>query len=285
VDEILRLDGDNSLKLREAYDSRTRLLDEFRRREAVLAELQKQYRTKEDYPAALAYIDKQLTDLTDVKLRYSLERRRYDILEWAMQYAEALEALRGLLQSPQCPVDDRNWMLRNQAILLKRLGRLDEALAFYDTQIAAAAKEPPTRAYFLNWKVNMLFGTGRHDQIIATCQELRTAEKPKTYGWAEATFYLAWSFQNAGRHDEAISVYQDQLVYDREIGGNGASSLLAIARSHHALGHPDDERRTLDEVDKVLIAQGDRPAKQKEVDGLREQLRKAREALVEKSPN
>jgi tetratricopeptide (TPR) repeat protein len=174
-------------------------------------------------------------------------------------------------------------MLRNQAILLKRMGRLDEALAFYDEQIAAAAKDARSRAYFLNWKANMLFGTGRHDQIIATCHELRAAEKPKTYGWTLATFYLAWSLQNAGRHDEVISVYQDQLAYDREIGGNGASSLLAIARSHNALGHADDERRTLDEVEKVLSAQADRPTKQKEIDGLREALQKARESLLEKS--
>jgi hypothetical protein len=45
-----------------------------------------------------------------------------------------------------------------------------------------------------------------------------------------------------------------------------------------------DERRTLDEVEKALTAQANRPAKQKEVDGLREQLRKAREGLVEKLP-
>lgn len=282
VDEIRHLDADNALTLREVYDARTRARDEYRRREAIVAELN-QFKTKEDCPAAIAYIDKQLETVTDLKLRFSLARRRYSRLEWMEQYADALEALRRLLQDPSCPADDRNWMLRNQAILLTRLGRLDEALAFYDEQIAAAAKDTPSRAYFLNWKVNMLFGTGRHDETIATCHKLRAAEKPKSGGWAEATFYLALSLQSAGRHSEAISVYQEQLAYDREMGANGAGSLLSIARSHHALGHADDERRILDEVEKALATQADRPAKQKEIDGLREALQKARESLLEKS--
>ena len=281
VNEIRRLDSDNALRLREIYDKRIQARDESLRRKAIMAEL-KQYKTKEDCPAAIAHIDKQLKKVTDEKLRFSLELRRYSMLSWMEQHADALELIRRLLQDPSCPPEDRNGMLRNQAILLKRLGRLDEALAFYDEQITAA-EDAPSRAYFLSWKANLLFGTGRHDETIATCRQFQATVKPKSGGWAEATFYLAWSLQNAGRHDEAISVYNELLQYDREIGQNGTDPLLAIARSRHALGQYDEERRILDEVEKAIATQSDRPAKQKEIDKFREALQKARDSLSEKA--
>ncbi len=281
VDEIRRLDADNALGLKAIYDVRTRARDEDRRRAAILYGLS-QFPTKEDSPAVLAYIDKQLKETIDTRLRFALERRRYSRLEWMEQHAEALEALRRLLKDPSCPADDRNWMLRNEALLLWRLGRLDEALAFYDEQIAAA-KDGRSCAYFLNWKANMLFGTGRHEEILATCRALQAAEKPKAGGWAEATFYLAWSLQKAGRHDEAIGVYETLLAYDRQIGRSSASHLLLMAESHHALGHVEEERRALDEVEMAIATQDDRPAKQKEMSRLCEELHKARKRSLEKS--
>jgi tetratricopeptide (TPR) repeat protein len=281
--EIRRLDVDNALAIREVYDARTQARDELRRREAIIAELRK-YKTKEDCPAAIAYIDQQLKEITDVKLRFTLEQRRYSRLEWMEQYAEALEGLQRLLQDPHCPADDRNWMLRNHAILLSRMGRLDEALAFYDEQIAAAAQDARKRTYFLDWKANMLFGTGRHEETIATCRDLLASARPKTDKWAEAMSYLGFALQGAGRHNEAISTYRDQLAYNRAIGGNAAYTLLVIARSQHALGLVDDERRTLDEAQEAIATQADRPAKQKELDNLREELEKARKSLVGKLP-
>jgi tetratricopeptide (TPR) repeat protein len=169
-------------------------------------------------------------------------------------------------------------MLRDQAMILYHTGRLDEAIAFYDGQIAAA-KDPRSRAYFMQWKANTLLATDRHEQTIATCRELRSTEIPQSEEWAEATAFLGTALQNGGHHGEAILVYREQISRNRQTGSSEAFPLLAIARSQRALGLDDDAARTLDEVENALSSEVDRPAKQKQNDNLRQELQKARESL------
>ena len=92
VAEIWRLDADNDLGLRSVYEARTRARDAYRRGVAILAGVD-QYHTKEDGPAAIAYLDKQLQEVSDASLRYRLERKRCNLLEWMERNEEALAGL------------------------------------------------------------------------------------------------------------------------------------------------------------------------------------------------
>jgi len=277
--EIRQLDADNTLGLRAVYDARQSERDACRRRETILQELECK---KEDCPATMARISRLLEEVTDDKLRFALKKRRYNIFEWTERYADALAELKPLVDDPACPADDRNPMLRRQASLLARTDRFEDGLALYDKQIAIA-KDAKTRAYFLSWKANALFGTGRHEETIATCRDLRMAVKPRSSGWVEATGYLAFALEGAGRHSDALSVYEEQLAYDRDVGHAATGTLLSIARCHHAMGHKDQELQTLDAADKALAKEVVRTGKLKQIEAARKELQKAREALADLS--
>ncbi|MES1212983.1 MAG: thioredoxin family protein, partial [Singulisphaera sp.] len=213
VDEIRAADTDGKLKLREVYDGRAAARDAFRQRRAALAPLD-QFKTKEDCPAAIAYIEKALQQTTDGAMRFELEDRRHGFLDWNEQYAEEIESLHRLQQDPNCPADERKRLIRNEAIALSHAERLDEAIGVYDRAIEAAT-EPGDREYLLSWKASMMLGRGRHEETIAAARAYLAATKPGSYKAADAASYLAWDLKDAGQYAEAITAYEQADEYFR----------------------------------------------------------------------
>jgi thioredoxin-related protein len=279
ITEIRNLDADGVLGLRELYDARVEARDEHRGGRTDLAELD-QFNTKEDCPAAIAYIDKALLETTDPLRRYRLEERRYGYLDWDEQYEAALESIHRQQENPSCPQEDRNRLFRNEAIDLSRLKRLDAAIAVYDRQIAAA-KSPADKSYFLGWKMNMLLGEGRHEETIATCRTALAVAKPNTKKFADAAGFLAWELNDAGRIAEAIEAYRQENDYWCQYGESYC--LTAIAKLQHKSGDDAGALRTLTEAEALIPRSADRPAKQKSIDRMRADLEKARELISDES--
>ena len=274
VDEIRRLDADNALKLCALYDARIAAREEYRRRQAIFSQLDR-FTAKEDCRAAVAHIDKLLAEVTDGAIRYQLEQRRYGFLDWDEQYALALESLHRLLNDSHCPDEDRNYLSRNEAICLSRLGRLEEAIAYYDRQITAAADRPSDRFYFMRWKMNTLLGSDRHADAIAACRDVQAAEKPNSREWAQATSNLGWAFRYAGKNREAIASFREAHPYWRQNGGD-ADGLIIIARLQHDLGLDEEARLTLDEAEKAIPLIADKSTKQRKSDRLRDEIKELR---------
>jgi thioredoxin-related protein len=231
VDEICKLDASSALSLRSVYDTRTQARDEYRNREAILKHAHDLI-GKKDTTAALACIDEQLKTVTNDTVRFRLKLSRYSLFEQSDQNAEALDALREALNDPGCAADEKRRLRMREARLLKLLGRLDEGIAIFDELIAAAPSQA-VRANQLSWKANLLFGTDRHDETIATCRAYQAATDPKTNEWREATFYVAIALQKAGRHQEAIAAYEEELAHSERGTADGVYPLLAIARCYH----------------------------------------------------
>ncbi len=276
IEQIRSLDADGSLQLRELYDQRAAVRDEYRRREALFAELN-QYNAKEEWSKAIAHLDRALNEITDPPTRYRLKERRCSYLEFNNQHAEAFAGFRELQQDPNCPADERKQLVRDEGRNLNFLGRLDEALALYDREIAAAVDRPKDRLYFLDWKMNLLLGADRDADAIAACRAVQAAVPPDSKTWAQATANLAWTYEHASQYKEAIAAYRAANPFWQKRGD--AFGLLAIARLQHKLGDDASARKSLDEFAAAIPERADRPAKQKKIDRMRRELEERRAVI------
>ncbi len=273
VAEIRRLDADNSQKLRAVYDTRAAAREDYRRREAIFEQLAR-FSSKESYPEAIAYLDKQLIEVKDVAIQWRLELRRYSYLEWNEENAKALETAEQLVKDPRCDLDRRDWLHRRRAFCLVRLGRIDEAIDCYDQQIAAAVNRPDARLTFLDWKANFLFSTDRHAECIAAYRQFRAATELYSEEWQQATGMLAFALVRDGHHREVIALHEEELKLYRKQGSDPevAGTLLSIARSQHALGLDDAARQTIHEAEKNIPLKAGKPSDKKSIDELRDAL-------------
>jgi tetratricopeptide (TPR) repeat protein len=273
VDEIRRLDADNGLGLKSLYDARIAARDAYRRRQAVFKELE-QFSGKNDWSAAISYLDRRIPEITDNEIRFQLEVHRIAYLEANKQYAEALEAIHRLVADPGCPVDDRLHLLRREATCLRRLGRIDEAVAAFDRQIAAASDRQQAKLSLMKWRAEVLLASTRRADAVVAYRELLAATAANSPEWTEATGLLAIALVRNGQHEDAITAYRKVIELSKHSAHTDpvAHYLLAIARSQHALERDDEARQTLEEVARSIPTAADKPAEQNVIDRLRKEL-------------
>lgn len=280
VAEIRRLDADNAQKLRAIYDVRAAAREDYRRSESIFKQLGR-FSSKESWPEAIAYLDKQLMEVKDVAIQFRLEVRRYLYLEWDGQNAKALETAERLVKDPRCDLDQRDWLYRRLALCLIRLGRLDEAIACFDQQIAAAADRPDARLVFLDWKANHLLSTDRRAECVAAYRQFRAATVPYSEQWQEATGLMAMALVRNGQHSEAIALHEEELKLYRQQGSDVdvAGTLMSIAQSQHVLGMDTEARQVLNEAEKHIPAKAGKQADQKSIDALHDRITTLRKTV------
>jgi tetratricopeptide (TPR) repeat protein len=273
IDEICRLDADNALKLRASYEARLKLRETF---VGLLAVLDECYE-KQNYANAMARIDQALTEVKDGNIRFQLEQKRCAFLEELGRNEEAMALLRRLVDDPYCPTGDRDWMLRNIAICLRRMERIDEAAACYDQQIAAATNRD-SRRYFQRSKAELMRGADRHAEAIELCRVLLSTAKPDSEEWATDQGRLAGALVAAGQRDEALVALRQQKTFWR--AREDLNALLGLAREQHASDFDDLASETLDDAEALLDELAREATNERKIARLRDQLTTLRAQLA-----
>ncbi len=273
IDEICRLDADNALMLRALYETRLKSREAFVGLLAVLDELSE----KQDFANAIERIDQALTDVKDGNVRFQLEQKRCAFLEELGRNEEAMALLRRLVDDPYCPAHDRDWMLRNIAVCLHRMERIDEAAPFYDQQIAAAT-DRETRRYFQRSKAEMMQGADRHREAVALFRLVLSTAKPGTEEWATDQGRLGLALATAGERREALVALRAEESFWRT--KENANVLLHLARVQHASGFDELAGETLDDAETVVIKLDSEAKNEKRLSRLRDQLTSLRAQLA-----
>ncbi|HVU89889.1 MAG TPA: hypothetical protein VHD36_21340 [Pirellulales bacterium] len=182
-----------------------------------------------------------------------------------------------LVDDPHCPADDRDWMLRNIAVCLTRMERIDEAAAFYDQQIAAAS-DRVTRRYFQRSKAELLQGSDRHQEAVALSRLVLSTAKPDSEEWATDQGRLAAALVAAGERREALDALQNEKTF--WFMRKDANVLLHLAREHHACGFDNLAGETLDDATGILDNLAREGTNEKRISRLRDQLASQRAQLA-----
>jgi tetratricopeptide (TPR) repeat protein len=280
VGEIRRLDPENKHGLKAIYDVRIAARDVYRRRQAVYKELET-IGVPTDWAAKIAHIETRLPEIIDNDLRFELEWRRVRYLESNKQYAEAIESVHRLVADPLCPVKERRLLLFSEAMCLRRLGRIDEAVAAFDRQIVAAVDRPQAKLSLMKWRAQVLLASARRADAVAAYRELLESAEPHSPEWTEAIGMLAIALARNDQHQEAIITYRKviKLSEHSERTDPVAFYLLEIARSQRTLGQDDEARQTLDEMERSIPTAADKPAQQNLIDRLRKELAEMRQSI------
>jgi thioredoxin-related protein/tetratricopeptide (TPR) repeat protein len=241
VEDILKSAGGEMSVLRKQYESRIERTKDWHTRHAVLARL-KQFKAEEDYPKAIEYITSALETTTDKSIRWRLETARQTYLEWSKRYDDALANVRRLQRLPELSDKQRAILVDSEIYNLFNLKRTDEGLALYDQQIAATKSK--TRLKWIGEKAGMIVAHGgTAKQTIPACLEYRLAAEDKSEHWRTASLLLGSEYQRAGQHQDAIKVFEEMLVVEKQPG-----TLLYVAESYIALGQVERAKRYIGDI-------------------------------------
>ncbi len=245
LEEIRKADGEGTGKVWGQYEARRKDRDQWAAREAVFSRL-KEFDAK-DYRGAIAYLDEQIKKPGDRDLHWRLEFARQVNLEWDHQHEKALANARRLLNNPDLSEQHRESLLEREAYNLHNLGRIDELLAHYDRRIAAARGDSRKTLTLLHDKAQWISHDDRPEQGQAAWRAYRTAVKPGSEAWLEATQGLAKELRKAGRHRDALELLGEGLkVAEWEV------LLLDAAESHLALGEKEQAQACLKKVEAAV---------------------------------
>lgn len=260
VQEILSLSSDEEDGLSTKYRSRQKARNEWQSRvepgDEVFAKLE-EFNAAKDYAGAIEFIAGVLDAEEDEETRWRLESARQTFLEWSKRHDEALTNCRRLLDLPDLAEHQRDHLLDREAFNLFCLGRIDEALAQYDRQIAAADDNPRKRLHLLEWKARMIRDRGRLQESIEIGQAYRHAAERGTDAWAKATALLIPQLREAGRHEEVLKLVDEYLKEDQHPwptppGADSAWLSLEGAESHIGLGNDTQARKLVAEAESLV---------------------------------
>ncbi len=236
VQDILKADTTDAGTVRAQYEARQKTRDAWVAREAVFAKV-REFNATKDYRGAIKYLDGQLKATDDRDLLWRMERARQTYLEWDGQYEEALKNVRRLSERPGLSDRDREWLLDREAYSLSNLGRVDELIAHFDRQIAAAKNDAKRRLDLLELKAEMLRYHNRLEATLAALRAYREATKPGSDNWLSATQGLADELHKAGQHRGALKLISEYLAVNK-----AAWLMLDAAENHIALDETDQAR-------------------------------------------
>lgn len=242
VEEIRKADGTEAGKAWGRYEARRRERDQWVAREAVFSRL-KEFDAK-DERGAIAYLDEQIKKPGDRDLHWRLEWTRQVYLEWDHQHETALTNARRLLKSPDLSEKNRELLLDREAYNLHNLGRVDELLAHYDRRMAAARGDSRKSLALLRDEARWISYHNRPEQAQAAWRGYRTAARPGSEDWLDATQGLAEQLRKAGRHRAALELL-DECLKVNEVAG----LLLDAAESHLALGEKEQAQACLNKAE------------------------------------
>ena len=105
-------------------------------------------------------------------------------------------------------------LIRNEARLLRRLNRVDEAVALYDEQIEAARHAGLTdhARWLLDWKLQLVVQSRRFDDAITVAEACRQAAEHGSDAWLTATYIKSVALRKTGQFREALRMSTEQFA-------------------------------------------------------------------------
>ncbi len=205
IDQMIDLDPANAAGLREKYRGllgaeaeRDRVTEIHARFAAAMKEGGAQ--------AAIKLIDEELGRAKSDELRKRLQLTRLVYLEWGDRYGEALAYATELSKDDSYSPEERRKIRSRVAFSLKKLGRIDEAVAVYDRLIAEVIEDHAAAWGFLRDKAQLLTVANRPSQALETWEASRRFVEAGTDSWLDTEVFRARLLARLGRHPEAIAV-------------------------------------------------------------------------------
>jgi len=231
IDRLLAADPDDALGLKAKYRA---ILDntEQKRVDALLEQLATT-RREQGEDAAIELVRSELGRADSHAVADQLRVSLVDYLASAERYSEALEAATQFAALPQVEPNRRRIFRQQAASYLKKLGRLEEALAMLEAAIHEVGESHPRALRTYQTKAEELAKLGRLDEAEATWKRAERCARPGTMNWREVQIFRGRLLSKLARHSEALAVFTD-LVADTEIGPTDRA--LALGELAVALG-------------------------------------------------
>lgn len=242
-------DGD---PVRRSFTSRKRNQYLRSNREATWAPIGErlaQFYSSEDWEAAQAYAVETAPTLEDPILRTQLQGQAVSFLARLQRYDVALETVQSMLTHEGLDRERRRRLENDAARYLVKLGRVDEAIAVYDSRIAAAeqAGDLEEKLWLLDWKSQMMLQTDRLEETLAVARECRELAEHGSEIWLTATYLLGIKLRQAERYDEALRMSMEQYNADPQ-----GLVMAHIAESHVGLGHDAEARNWIELAEREM---------------------------------
>lgn len=123
-------------------------------------------------------------------------------------------------------------VLGQRALLLERLGRLDEAVALYDEALAHPAVQPHEATVLTNRGIALVF-TGRYAEALVDLERVRELEEidGPSVGLAHTVHNLAFAHASAGDLPRALALFDESDALLQKLGYFTGRSVVARARA------------------------------------------------------
>lgn len=280
VGAIVSLDAENTAGLKAQYDALLLSEQERQRWRAILDDISK-IRRDEGADAALEAIARQYEETPAGSRRNELRRIRQIYLEWAGRYEEALTDAREMARDESFPRDQR-WFLRKRiAYNLRKLDRVDEAVAVYDELLVEVRREGDRDAIWRcqSDKARMLTYAGRPQAAQQAWQAALEFVEPGSPDWIDNKIFLARLLEELERYDEAIAAYEAvRPHYSRR---NDIDRAFLDAQSARAMMKAGDKERARQRIETAeeFLKKAPTDERQAAIKQVRKMIESTREAI------
>jgi len=275
IDQILALDPTNAVALRDKYRD---LLDADTEWDRV-AEIYARFATamkEEGANAALKLVDRELKRARSDELRKRSRRTRLFYLEWGDRNEEALACATDLAKDDSNSPEEKRRIETRVAFNLKRLGRINEALAIYDRLIVEVSGNRKAEWSYLRDKAHMLADAGRLVEALEAWETSRRFVEPGTESWLDTEIFRSRLLGRLGRLTEAIAGFDSALNLKSLTPLDRAILLVEKVLVLSKAGRHKEALAIADRAEKVLEAIESERADESATTNLRKALTTAR---------
>jgi hypothetical protein len=210
IDQVVRLDADGTAGLRDQLTAERRREQE-RVETSAFEELVSKTYKDQGIEAVLAILDARMAAADSVALRNRLRQLRQAYLESSNRYEEALAMARELAADESLTSDERYLSRTRIAFNLRRLDRIEEAIALLDKMIAEAADDPRRQFRLHRDKAGYLWYKNRFAEALAAWDKAATLVDPNTQDWRTAQWERTQTLARLGRERDAWAAYEGML--------------------------------------------------------------------------
>lgn len=210
IEQVIRLDPENSAGLRDKYRGILGA-DLARKHLAAIQAALDVAQTQGGAKAALKLVDQELERVKPLESRQMLQRRRLRYLGSADEFEAALKYATELSEDESYSLEERQVFRLEFAILLKRSGRIDEALAVLDRLILEVGENPRLAWNTFRLKAECLTGASRLNEALATWEAALKSVETGSERWTDTEFVRGRLLSRLGRYDDAIAAFDSLL--------------------------------------------------------------------------
>lgn len=237
IDAVLSFESHLLNDIKAIYQQRIQAEVSAKKRSEVDAKLH-EFEAHRDYGGAVSFLDAYLTTADDDEHRFQIELSRIAFLERDKQFERALTQSRALLESGSLDPTYQERLRDREVYNLFSLGRIDEALAHYDSRIVEAGEDLRKQHRLLGQKAQHAYSRLEPELSIPIWETYRNTIGRKSDDWFDATVLLARLYQKDQQHRQAIALFEEAITAHNDVW-----ILIDLIHSHQALGNSDQAKQ------------------------------------------